>query len=425
MATYYISAMGDDRRDGLTPETAWKTTDYANRTIAEGDTILLRRGDIFYGRVRLPAGTTLAAYGEGERPRICLYKITTSPDVWTEVRENVWKTSLSDKANYTGNIYTDDTNVGFIYVNGDIKGYRRFSHDMLNHPWEFLCEGKDLYVYSEGNPNEVVDTLYFSVNSTCISPSNHNHIRDIDAYGCGGHGIAGVYANVTVENCDFHELGGSELPGYPTPNTRYGNGLEIWSDTENVTVDGCRFYNIYDVAFTMQGYPERGGWRNVAVKNCVMWGNHQSFEIWTDNVHSDDGMTNCEFRNNVCIGAGMGWSDGPRPNKECGVHLLIYGAKAKVHDIKIRNNIFYDTAYALYFKVHPELPAEYDSDENFIYFRDDAWIIKSNYAYTAAEKDAFIERTGREKNSVFRTVEATGETVEELAARLKKECWGE
>lgn len=429
MATYYISGAGSDRNDGLTPETAWKTTDHANQTIAGGDTVLLKRGDIFYGSVKLPSGTAenptvLGTYGEGDKPKVCLYKITTSPDVWTEVRENVWKTSLADTANYTGNVYTDDTNVGFLLVNGDIKGYKQFSHDTLAAQWEFLCEGKNIYVYSEGNPNELAESLYFSVNGRCISPGNHVRITDIDLYGCGGHGIAGTYSDVLVKACDLHDLGGSELPGYPHPNTRYGNGMEVWSDAENVTADGCRFWNIYDAAFTMQGYPERGGWRRVVVKNCVMWGNHQSFEIWTDSRNSDDGMTGCEFTDNVCIGAGMGWSCGPRPNKECGVHLLLYHTQCRVHDIKVRNNIFYDTAFALYYKAGDEIPAEYDSDGNYIYLRPGTHIINNKYAYTVEEKNAFVERSGKEKNSVFRTITPTEESIDGLVCRLKKECWG-
>lgn len=431
MAVYYISGTGSDRNDGLTPGTAWKTTDHANRTVAGGDTVLLHRGDTFYGSVKLPSGTeehptVLGAYGEGAKPKISLYKITTSPDVWTEVRENVWKTSLADKANYTGNVYTDDTNVGFLLVNGDIKGYKRFSHDTLAAQWEFLCEGKDIYVYSEDNPNEVTDTICFSVNGRCISPSENNRISDLDLCGSGGHGIAGTYADVQIVNCDIHDIGGSELPGYPTPNTRYGNGIELWDDTHDILIDGCRIVNCYDVAFTMQGQPKKGGWRRVTVKNCVMWGSHQSFEIWSNKTTEDDGMFDCAFTDNVCIGAGMGWSDGPRPNKECGVHLLLYHTKCSTHDIKIRNNIFYDTKYALYYKAGDEIPAQYDSDENFIYLRPGTYIIRNKYAYTVEEKEAFVERSGKEKHSVFRTITPIEEeeTVDELVTRLKKECWG-
>lgn len=429
MATYYIDGAGDDRNDGLTPETAWKTTDHANRTIAGGDTVLLRRGGIFYGTVKLLSGTgenptVLGAYGEGDKPKICLYKITTSPDVWTEVRENVWRTSLADTGNYTGNVYTDDTNVGFLWIDGEIKGYKRFSHDTLTGQWEFFCEGKDVYVYSNGNPNELTDSVYFSVNGRCISPSEHNRISDLDLSGSGGHGIAGTYADVQIVNCDIHDIGGSELLGYPHPNTRYGNGIELWDDTHDILIDGCTIANCYDVAFTMQGQPKKGGWYRVTVKNCVMWGSHQSFEIWSNQTTDEAGMFDCAFTDNICIGAGMGWSDGPRPNKECGAHLLLYHTQCSTHDIKLRNNIFYDTKYALYYKAGDEIPAAYDSDENYIYLRDGGYIINNKYAYTMEEKDAFIARSGKEAKSVFRTLTPTDETVSELVTRLKKECWG-
>jgi len=52
MAKYYIASNGCDCRDGLTPETAWKTIDKANRTIAGGDTVCFRRGDTFYGHIQ-------------------------------------------------------------------------------------------------------------------------------------------------------------------------------------------------------------------------------------------------------------------------------------------------------------------------------------------------------------------------------------
>ena len=51
---YYISADGNDSNDGLTEETPWKTLTkineaFNNKTISNGDTILLKRGDIFKG----------------------------------------------------------------------------------------------------------------------------------------------------------------------------------------------------------------------------------------------------------------------------------------------------------------------------------------------------------------------------------------
>jgi hypothetical protein len=120
----------------------------------------------------------------------------------------------------------------------------------------------------------------------------------------------------------------------------------------------------------------------------------------------------------------MGWSDGPRPNKECGVHLLLYGTGCNTHDIKIRNNIFYDTKYALYYKAGDEIPAAYDSDENDISLRPGTHIINNLYAYTVEEKEEFIRRSGKEAHSVFRILTPTEESPDELALRLKKECFG-
>ncbi len=45
--TYYISTGGDDGRDGLRPSTAWRTLARAHRSARTGDTILLRRGEVF------------------------------------------------------------------------------------------------------------------------------------------------------------------------------------------------------------------------------------------------------------------------------------------------------------------------------------------------------------------------------------------
>lgn len=77
---YYVSADGDDNNDGLTPETAWQTTDKVleatswGKILKTGDALFFRRGDTF----RMPEhdiaiavdGITLSAYGEGDKPII-------------------------------------------------------------------------------------------------------------------------------------------------------------------------------------------------------------------------------------------------------------------------------------------------------------------------------------------------------------------
>lgn len=78
--TYYISSStGDDRADGRTPETAWKTFQNVNaKKLSAGERVLLKRGDEFHERLEiLGQGTEnawieISAYGEGEKPVIRL-----------------------------------------------------------------------------------------------------------------------------------------------------------------------------------------------------------------------------------------------------------------------------------------------------------------------------------------------------------------
>ena len=77
---YYVSNSGNDRNDGLTPQTAWATLQYAfSRSLAPGDAVLLERGDIWTvepsaregltsSAIEIPNGVTLGAYGEGAKP---------------------------------------------------------------------------------------------------------------------------------------------------------------------------------------------------------------------------------------------------------------------------------------------------------------------------------------------------------------------
>jgi parallel beta-helix repeat protein len=81
--TYYISSTsGNDSNDGLSPNKAWqhlgmvllKST--SKDPFQPGDKILLKRGDVWYGQIRLRAnGTTdrpivVGAYGDGPKPLI-------------------------------------------------------------------------------------------------------------------------------------------------------------------------------------------------------------------------------------------------------------------------------------------------------------------------------------------------------------------
>jgi hypothetical protein len=78
-ATYYLdSKMGDDARDGKTPEAAWQSIERANReTFQPGDRILLKAGSKWDGVTFQPHGSgregspiVVDRYGEGAKPAI-------------------------------------------------------------------------------------------------------------------------------------------------------------------------------------------------------------------------------------------------------------------------------------------------------------------------------------------------------------------
>ncbi len=399
MTTYYIANNGCDCQDGLTPETAWATIAKANETVTGGDTILFHRGDTFYGRVKPPkhtdpaTPTTYGAYGEGAKPVISQYKLPT-PGAWEEVGDGIWKLDLSDTTKFTGNVTELDTNVGFIKVNGQIYGRNTFGDEMQN-PWEYWCDKPWLYVKSDTDPANF--DIRIACNTGCMGFADCLLVEDICFQGTGGHGISGVVHHATVRRCEFHEIGGSILPGYPRANTRYGNGVECWSNSSHVLVEDCRFSQVYDVAITMQGNEVKTGWEHMTFRRNVMTNCQQCFEIWSSGNLPDTGFIDCVFADNVCVDSGFGWSYDVRPDKASSCHLLLYGLECPRCDITVQNNTFVHSRLEPVFKAGGPavVPADYHITGNtFILFPGQELCFR--HTGTAEDCAAFRERILRE-----------------------------
>lgn len=68
---YYLSPKGDDKNDGKTPKTAWKTLQKAREyTYKPGDVLLLERGGIYRGYMSARNNFKIGAYGKGPKPVI-------------------------------------------------------------------------------------------------------------------------------------------------------------------------------------------------------------------------------------------------------------------------------------------------------------------------------------------------------------------
>jgi len=239
MSVYYIASHGADTNDGLTPETPWQTIRKVNETIRHGDTVCFRCGDTFYGALTPPEHTggeeytTYTAYGDGAKPVVSQFKIAC-PDGWEACGEGVWRLDLLDTAKYTGNVTDPDTNVGFIKVSGKICGRNSFGTDNLKDEWDFTSDERYVYVKSAENPGKCSDDIRIACNIRCVTFADYLKVENIVFNGTGGHGIAGWgIRHAHIDNCEFHEIGGSLLDGFGT-TLRYGNGIECWTDSSDV-----------------------------------------------------------------------------------------------------------------------------------------------------------------------------------------------
>lgn len=419
MPTYYVSSStGNDNNDGLTPQTAWATIQKVNSTgIQSGDSVLFKCGDTFYGSIQFPnftSPTILGSYGVGNKPKITTYKIANNQASWVQHSANVWKLDLTDTSKFTGNTYSTDANVGFLKLDGVIYGDRKFNLTNLTSDWQFYSDGTYLYVYATNNPALLKSDICIAINQKIITPSNNLIIKDLDILGTGGHAIQySPVSNFSIVNCDIHEIGGSTLVGYGDGTTRYGNGIELWQGGTNVIIEHNKIYDVYDVAFTMQGNNPTG-WTDIIFRNNVIWNCTQSFEIWA-NAGANSKFVNCFFEDNICINSGYGWGYDERPDKNVAVHLLIYNVDSTITDITVRRNIFYNPRNALYYSSRSVIP--YNSDNNYVFLKEGQKILEQS-VYVVEQSSDFSTSLSAEENSQFFILTETPELIEDILSNI-------
>ena len=368
----YVSSDGDDGNDGLSESTPWRTLRKLSEGLPAGGTGLLRRGDVFYGQLKVPAGpspdspTTIDAYGTGPAPEVCGYKIPKrDASVWKQVGDKLWQIDLSDHSRFDGNHETDNGNVGFLLVDGRFFG-RKSSYKKKQTPseqWGFVDDYKCLTVWSEENPAAAAKDIRIAVKMHLAIPGSNTEVRNVVFRGTGSHGLNSTDpSHLRVSGCSFLELGGSYLEPKPEwGGTRYGNGVQIWRGGSDVVVTNCVFADIYDVAFTMQGPNPIRSWEDVSVVDCVMNRCTQSYELWASKCGPGIGLKGCTFVRNRCVDTGRGWAYDVRPDKANATPLLMYAMETPVCDVLVKDNVFVNSRGALVFKSRgiSELPESY------------------------------------------------------------------
>lgn len=373
---YYISNDGCDDNDGLSPEKAWRTIDKLNESagiINCNDGVFFRRGDFFRGSVKLKTGVTYSAYGEGDKPiitssiRNCadasLWKETDVPGVWeyTEIVEHDVGHIVFDDTSYARKIIRSFEADGS-YL--DFRAKRKFFdyHDMCedmtfwhNSAYAYDGDGKLYLKCDKGNPGKLYQSIEMGrrLHGMSGSPDGYNNVR-IDniciAY-VGSHGIGvGTCDGLTVTNCVLKWIGGtiqSKIGGYgrtwPTP---FGNGIEIYGQATNYTVDNCYIYQCYDAGVTHQfsrAAHSAAHVNNVKYTNNVICDCVYNIEIFYGDDAEDMEKYPRSFKNNLIanniLRRGGGFGHYTRPDENVTALIRHGSVTVNTENYNIRNNI--------------------------------------------------------------------------------------
>lgn len=135
-ANYYVSSNGRDEANGRSPEAAWSSIDKVNSffsNIIPGDSILFRRGDIFYGALVISRSgdyernIVISAYGTGEKPVITGF---TKVSNWKTKGNGIWEANVTGVKPAVNLVIKDNLiqQVGrYPNANGDNGGYLTYT----------------------------------------------------------------------------------------------------------------------------------------------------------------------------------------------------------------------------------------------------------------------------------------------------------
>lgn len=307
---YVSSSQGVSRNSGLEPKDPIADI---NKAIEIGDTLLLKAGDTFYGKVSF-IGKTVSRYGEGLNPIICGFRQIISPS-WESVEDNVWVLDLKENnfagVNYQGSSYLNNIGCFHDIDKDEIHGIRVKNKEDLKQDWQFwqcsdyknatATDFDKVYLYCSKNPNEM--RLEFSTGTSGAYVENST-ISHINFVGFGKHGISAKNHSV-IKECKIDMIGGILFVGYSN-FVCYGNGIEFYlnqniSDSE---VHDCLISRCYDCGITIQGAKQgRCRPRNIRIHHNLIT---HCCQGWEDFLRNDDDILydNCVFDNNIVLNSG-------------------------------------------------------------------------------------------------------------------------
>ena len=311
--TYYVSYKGNDKNDGLTPATAWRSTTRVGKdpyAFSNGDVILFERGGVYRGKMKLWRGVSVGAYGSGPKP--ALYgslQNYADESLWKETStKNVWQLDVGKNTPDVGMIVFDHGKDVAAEGKKCATPYKLtknfdFYHNVNRGRVELYCD--------KGNPGKIYSDIEVCSKDNVIGgvgsgvPAQNIRIDNLCIKYTGSHGIGfgnstgTPIKNITVTNCEIGWIGGSLLD----KTVRYGNGFEVYGETDGLLFENNWVYMCFDTGYTNQGGPCTQ--QNITVRNNLIEYCNYNIEIWVDKTKGK--IANTVYENNVLRFAGYGF----------------------------------------------------------------------------------------------------------------------
>lgn len=338
---WYVSNNGDDNASGDSPDTPWLTIQAHTDKLEYGDAVLFERGGVFRGGISCVSGVFYGAYGSGDKPCIYVSRMNYAKADWEKVSENLWRTEIEE-----------NSDIGIMVFNhGEALGFKKKTLDDVKNHLDFYCEGNYVWLCHNQLPAEAWKSIEMGdlVHIFYMGSGTHDvTIENITMKYGGGMAVQGSdnVKNITVRNCEIGWIGGSYLPNYKDGKVRYGNGIEFWKGCENILVENCWIYQIYDSGLSHQGHGDFVQKDIIFRNNLVEYTSFASIEYWT-NDQNRNRMENIVYANNILRFAGYAWGEAQRPDHP-GYHILSTGKMDhKCTNFQITGNIMDVSARAL------------------------------------------------------------------------------
>ena len=412
MSTYYVDSIaGRPENDGLTPQSAISDSSLLTNQ-SKGDIVLFKRGSFFRQKLETREGVTYAAYGDGEPPTFCGSTDVSSEQDWIPTSvENIWE-CIKPIPGDVGNLILNrngSTEYGvFRWTQDELRDENdfwdsRYGEQVVHTPPVpqkvlFCCKDNPARVFSHIEAVSYNNRILGALRSNTVFEG----LRFINS---GVHALAGNGENIVVRNCSFENIGGCAWS--PKLRIRFGNGVELWTLGNNVTVEGCTFKSIYDSCVTHQG----PGADTVTAINFVCRNNVFDTYGMAAFEYRDKLPINSSFTDNVCLNAGCGFAmlgEGePRQSEiwpqPMGHHIFLWRIDAADAEscIEIKNNFFgkAPVGAAIYSIICPQAEQRIELDNNVYTPNDNLLIHFGGESFTSLEE--YQSKTGKDKHSKY------------------------